>query len=209
MKGGLTAILGPCGRSRGRGRSQGNGAGAERGGEEDGGLGLRGDRTGAQGGCGDRLRADRDAVVPAHAGVTLFRITVSGRAAHGAFVRRSERFEKFLPRPRPRSRGAGTDRNRRLRHPLYERGGAPLALSIGIVQAGIWPAIVPERLVAEGRIGVALGERIEDVRRQVEEAVRRAASADPWLTQHPPTVEWVGGVCRARKPPPPTPWSRR
>lgn len=70
----------------------------------------------------------------------------------------------------------------------------PWPLSIGIVQAGIWPAIVPERLVAEGRIGVALGERIEDVRRQVEETVRRAASADPWLTQHPPTVEWVGGV---------------
>ena len=47
-------------------------------------------------------------------------------------------------------------------------------------------------------------ERIEDVRRQVEEAVRlTAASADPWLTQHPPIVEWVGGVWQGTETPAP------
>ena len=196
MKGGLTAILGAVRAIRRAGVGlKGTVQVQSVMGEEDGGLGAfaaieRGHRGDAVIVC----EPTEMAVVPAHAGVTLFRITVSGRAAHGCV--RAEgvsAFEKFLP-----VHGAlldlETERNRRLRHPLYEGMALPWPLSIGIVQAGIWPAIVPERLVAEGRIGVALGERIEDVRRQVEEAVRHAASADPWLTQHPPIVEWVGGV---------------
>jgi acetylornithine deacetylase len=30
-------------------------------------------------------------------------------------------------------------------------------------------------------------------RRAFEEAIVRAAAPDPWLTEHPPTVEWWGG----------------
>jgi acetylornithine deacetylase len=41
---------------------------------------------------------------------------------------------------------------------------------------------------------VAIGERIPDVRRQVEEAVGQVASQDPWLSEHPPSVEWIGGT---------------
>jgi len=196
MKGGLTAILGAVRAIRKAGVGlKGTVQVQSVVGEEDGGLGAfaaieRGHRGDAVIVC----EPTEMAVVPAHAGVTLFRITVSGRAAHGCV--RTEgvsAFEKFLP-VHAALVELEAERNRRLRHPLYEGMALPWPLSIGIVRAGIWPAIVPERLVAEGRIGVALGERIEDVRRQVEEAVRRAASADPWLTQHPPTVEWVGGV---------------
>lgn len=53
---------------------------------------------------------------------------------------------------------------------------------------------MPEVLVAEGRIGVAIGEPIGEARRQFEEAVREAAARDPWLSENPPTVEWIGGA---------------
>jgi len=196
MKGGLTAILGAVRAIRKAGvRLKGTVQVQSVVGEEDGGLGAF--ATLDRGHRGDAViicEPTELAVVPAHAGVTLFRITVAGRAAHGCV--RAEgvsAFEKFLP-IHAALMELEAERNRKLRHPLYEGMPLPWPLSIGIVQAGIWPAIVPERLVAEGRIGVALGERIEDVRRQVEEAVRRAAASDPWLAGHPPTVEWVGGV---------------
>lgn len=133
-------------------------------------------------------------MVPAHAGVTLFRITVTGRAAHGAVRQEGvSAFHKFLPIHEALQR-LERQRNETLRHPLFEGIELPWPLSLGIVTAGTWPAIVPETLIAEGRIGVAIGERILDVRRQVEEAVRHAADRDPWLSQHSPRIEWIGGT---------------
>lgn len=56
--------------------------------------------------------------------------------------------------------------------------------------------------MAEGRIGVGLGETIGDVRRLLEDAVARAAQDDPFLREHRPTVEWVGGVWEPSRPSP-------
>jgi acetylornithine deacetylase len=196
MKGGLTAILGAVRAIRKAGLGlKGSVQVQSVVGEEDGGLGAFAVLTRSNKGDAVIVCEPTElAIVPAHAGVTLFRITVPGRAAHGCV--RAEgvsAFEKFLP-IHAALKGLEAERNRKLRHPLYEGMALPWPLSIGIVQAGIWPAIVPERLIAEGRIGVALGERTEEVRRQVEDTVRRASAADPWLAEHPPTVEWVGGV---------------
>jgi acetylornithine deacetylase len=47
--------------------------------------------------------------------------------------------------------------------------------------------------VAEGRVGVAVGEDVAAARRVFEEAIARAAAADPWLFEHPPEVQWWGG----------------
>lgn len=196
MKGGLAAILGALGAIREAGiRLRGSLSVQSVIGEEDGGLGTFAALT--RGHRGDGVVVCEPTgldVVPAHAGVTLFRITVTGRAAHGAV--RSEgvsAFHKFLP-VHDALMALEWKRNDSLRHPLYEGNPLPWPLSIGIVTAGTWPAIVPEALAAEGRIGVAIGEQIPNVRRQVEEAVRQAADQDPWLSQHPPSVEWIGGV---------------
>ena len=61
------------------------------------------------------------------------------------------------------------------------------------MRAGDWASTVPDTLVAEGRYGVAVGEDPAAARGMFEEAVARAASADPWLAGHPPRVEWWGG----------------
>jgi acetylornithine deacetylase len=135
----------------------------------------------------------RLAVAPAHAGVMIFRIGVPGRTAHGCVREEGvSAFERFLP-IHAALKTLEADRNARLRHPLYERSALPWPISVGIVQAGTWPSIVPERLTAEGRIGVAVGERNADARAELEETVRHAATTDPWLQEHRPSVEWIGG----------------
>ena len=61
------------------------------------------------------------------------------------------------------------------------------------MHAGDWASSVPDLLVAEGRLGVALGEPVEDARPALEAAVAEACAADPWLRDHPVEVEWWGG----------------
>ena len=100
MKGGLTAALAALATIRRAGiRLRGTVTLQSVIGEEDGGLGAfaalqRGHRGDAVIVC----EPTRLAVVPAQAGVTVFRITVQGRAAHGCV--RDEgvsAFERFLP----------------------------------------------------------------------------------------------------------------
>lgn len=52
---------------------------------------------------------------------------------------------------------------------------------------------MPDRLVAEGRIAVALGESITDARADLERAIAAACATDGWLAEHPVEVEWFGG----------------
>ena len=77
--------------------------------------------------------------------------------------------------------------------PLMAEYPVAYPLSVGRVGCGDWASSVPDRLVAEGRLGVALDEDPEDARVELEEAVPYAASADPWLRDHPPAVAWTGG----------------
>jgi acetylornithine deacetylase len=77
--------------------------------------------------------------------------------------------------------------------PLLDRWGIAYPLSIGVVQAGDWASSVPDVLVADGRLGVALDESLADARRSLEAAVAEASADDPWLRDHPAEVEWWGG----------------
>ena len=66
------------------------------------------------------------------------------------------------------------------------------------MSAGDWASSVPDTLVAEGRYGVAVGEDVAAARRAFEEAIARAAAADPWLAEHPPTSS--GGAGASTRP---------
>jgi acetylornithine deacetylase len=52
---------------------------------------------------------------------------------------------------------------------------------------------VPDLLVAEGRLGVRIGEEPEAAREEFERWVAKACAADPWLREHPARVQWTGG----------------
>jgi len=131
-------------------------------------------------------------IVTANAGALSFRLTVPGRAAHGA--RRAEgvsAVEAFMPvhralRALERSRNLASD-------PRFGGLALPYALSIGRVLAGEWASTVPDRLVAEGRYGVQLGEPVTVARAAFEACVAAACDGDAWLADHPVRVEWTGG----------------
>ncbi|WP_283137602.1 ArgE/DapE family deacylase [Rhizohabitans arisaemae] len=139
-------------------------------------------------------------VVPANAGALTFRLTVTGRAAHAA--RRDagvSAVERFWPvfqalRELESARNAAPD-------PLMRRWTLPYAIEIGMVRAGDWSSTVPGELVAEGRLGVMLGESVPAARAALERAVARVCAADDWLREHPVRVEWWGGQYAAGRLP--------
>ncbi len=162
-------------------------------GEEDGGLGAFG--TLARGHTGDACiitEPTGGTLITANGGALTFRIAVPGRATHG-----STRYagisavEKYLP-----IHAALTEleaqRNARP-DPLMAEYPIAYPLSVGTVTAGDWASTVPDLLVAEGRLGVALDEDPAQARQELEDAVARVCLADPWLADHPATVTWWGG----------------
>lgn len=162
--------------------------------EEDGGMGtLAALLRGHVGDAAIVLEPTELMVAPAQAGAMNFRLTVPGRAAHGAL--RTEGvspLDRFIPIYQALQQ-METDRNAALRDPLFAEYEVPFALCIGTLRSGVWASTVAESLVCEGRVGVAPGEEMVGVRRELEAVVARVAAADPWLREHPPVVEWWGG----------------
>jgi acetylornithine deacetylase len=163
-------------------------------GEEDGGVGafatLRRGHTGEA--C---LIAEptAGAVIPANAGSLTFRLEVPGLATHGSTRSRGvSAIEKFTV-----LQSALLDleaaRNQEP-HPLLAHLDLANPLSVGTVHAGDWASTVPDRLIAEGRYGVRLGESLSDARTAFETAVGKACATDDWLRDHPATVTWPGGT---------------
>jgi len=162
-------------------------------GEEDGGLGSFAllQRGWSADACVIPEPTELD-VIPANAGALTFRLRVRGLATHAA--RRAEgvsAIDKFWPI----HRALAELERRRHEHvdPLATRWELAHPLSIGSVRGGDWASSVPDLLVAEGRLGVAIGEPVAAARAELEAAVAGACADDPWLRDHPVEVEWWGG----------------
>src|SRR3954470_7535549 len=154
-------------------------------GEEDGGLGAW--ATLRRGHGGDVCvipEPTAQAVVTANAGALTFRLEVQGHAAHGALrdqgVSAVELFALLhaglLEFENERQQDAD---------PRFTGTRFPYGLSIGRVEAGDWASSVPDRLVAEGRYGVRLGEPADAARKAFEDVVTGIGAAHPWLREHP------------------------
>lgn len=162
-------------------------------GEEDGGMGtLAAIVRGHTADGAIVLEPTAMVVAPAQAGALSFRITVRGRAAHGALrtdgIDPLERFSLIHDALRTLERR----RNERLRHPLFADYPVPYAICVGKVHAGLWASTVAESLVMEGRYGVGIGEDCDAACAELESAVAEVAGRDEWLRAHPPAVEWWG-----------------
>jgi len=162
-------------------------------GEEDGGLGTfallrRGVTADA---CVIPEPTDLD-LVPANGGALTFRLRIPGRAVHAS--RRTEgvsAIDKLVP-TLAALEALETRRNADV-HPLMRRWRLAYPLSIGTVHAGDWASTVPDLLVAEGRLGVALDESVADARAALEGAVAELCAGDGFLRENPIVVQWWGG----------------
>ncbi|MCU1589029.1 MAG: peptidase dimerization protein [Frankiales bacterium] len=162
-------------------------------GEEDGGLGTFATlRRGYRGDLAVVCEPTSTNVVTANAGALTFRLTVPGRAVH-ASVRTEgvDAIDKYLL-VHTALRELEARRNRQA-HPLMQHLSLPYPLSVGTVRAGDWASSVPDLLVAEGRLGVALGEPVAAARGELEQVVAEVCATDPWLAANPVRVEWFGG----------------
>jgi len=161
--------------------------------EEDGGLGAFGTMLrGHRGDVAVLTEPTTGRIVTACAGALTFRIEVAGKAAHGS-TRMSgvSAFDSFLGvdaaiKQLEAERNANPD-------PLFRNYEMPFGISIGKIQAGNWSSSVPESLVAEGRMGVLLGEDPADARAAFEERVAAACQKDAWLRDNPVVITWPGG----------------
>jgi len=161
--------------------------------EEDGGLGsfatmLRGHRADAA----VITEPTSGQIVVANAGALTFQLRVPGRAAHGSTrLEGRNALDAFLPvytslGELERQRNQDPD-------PLYANQRLPYPISVGVIRAGDWASTVPDLLVAQGRLGVQLGEPIQDARAALTQTVAEACQRDPWLRDHPVQVSWPGG----------------
>ena len=162
--------------------------------EEDGGQGmLAAIRAGVTGDMAIITEPTDLEIVIAHAGAITFKLTVPGRAAH-ASVRREgvsalqtlQTLIRALEADEAERNGAETD-------PLMTVHGLPYATIIGKVSGGEWASSVIDRIEAEGRYGVRLGQTWRDAWHDLRRCIDDANETDPFLRDHPATVELTGG----------------
>lgn len=163
-------------------------------GEEDGGIGalsmiLRGYKADAV----VITEPTDNNITIAQGGSLVYRITVTGRSAHGAYRNEGvSAIEKFYPIFHDLLAWE-QERNDTLSHPLYDQLPNKFPISTGVLRAGTWASTVPELLVAEGRLGFLPGEHMTDMMAQAQQRIDAVVAQDEWLREHPPLLEWHGG----------------
>ncbi len=197
MKGGVAAILGAI-------RALGDSGDLERldgelivalvPSEEDGGQGtLAAIRAGVRGDLAIITEPTDLEVVVAHAGAITFRLTVPGRGAHASQRREGVSaldklfvLSRALEADEARRNAAETD-------PLMTALGLPYPTIIGIVTGGEWASTVLDRVTADGRYGVRLGQTPTDAEAELRAVIASACAADEFLREHPANIEITGG----------------
>jgi acetylornithine deacetylase len=197
MKGGVAAILGAVRAlvaSGAAARLDGEVVVALVPGEEDGGQGtLAAIRAGATGDLAIITEPSNLDIVVAHAGAITFRLTVPGRAAHASQRREGVSALDNLFVLLRALEADETARNAAETDPLMTVLGLPYPTIVGKVAGGDWASTVLDRVIAEGRYGVRLGQSPAEAGADLRRAIDAANAADPFLRDHPATLEIVGG----------------
>jgi acetylornithine deacetylase len=171
-------------------------------GEEDGGLGAFGTlRRGHTGGACIITEPTSGTLITGAAGALTFTLEVPGAATHAATPYAGSSAIDSYVRLHMGLQSLQAERNR-IVEPLMLEYPVPYPLVIGRVQAGDWSSSVPDRLVAEGRLGLRIDEDPATARAELEDWIGVVAEGDPYLRGHPPVVTWSGGQFAGGRLPP-------
>ena len=182
-------VVGSCASKR---RAQGVVAAFERGYVTDGSIYLHP----AESGNG------LDDIKAVASGTLLFRVRITGKQpdttepSHVAFAHLGVNPIEKVGAVVAALKAMEAERAGRLRHAVLEKQmGQATRLSFGFVQAG---AEISTRIPAELELGVAMtlppGDTLDGAKADVEKGLASAAAGDPWLAEHPPTVDWLFGT---------------
>jgi len=128
-------------------------------------------------------------IVCALGGALTFKGTVRGRTAHAALrLEGISAIDRYMPIHAALHEHERVV-NARPRHPLLAGHELPYPLLVGQLRAGRWSSQVPEELTFEGRLGVPVGQSLQDARDGLERAVAAAADDDG----PPVEIVWSGG----------------
>jgi acetylornithine deacetylase len=129
---------------------------------------------------------------PKQQGSLWFRITVHGKSAHGGTryegVSAIEKVKMVLEQLQELE----LERNARVVDPLFQHISIPVPINVGKIEGGTWPSSVPDRVVIEGRMGVAPNETVEMAKQEMEHCVSVINQSDNWFQTHPVELEWFG-----------------
>jgi acetylornithine deacetylase len=163
--------------------------------EEDGGGGmLAAIRAGVTGDAAVIPEPTGLELVTAHAGAITFRLTITGKAAHASKRREGVSALEELVVLTDALAADEARRNADERRPRMVALGLPYPTIIGKVSGGEWASTVIDRIVADGRYGVRLGDTWQQAEVELRAVIAAACAADPWLRDHPAQVELVGGL---------------
>ncbi len=161
--------------------------------EEDGGQGtLAAIRAGATGDLAVIAEPSGLDIVIAHAGAITFRLTVPGRAAHASRRREGVSALDKLWVIAQALEADETRRNQAETDTIMTALGMPYPTMIGIVRGGEWASTVLDRVVADGRYGVRLGQSDAEAEAELRACVAEACANDEFLRDHPVEVEITG-----------------
>ncbi len=121
----------------------------------------------------------------AHAGALTFEGAVPGVSAHAALrLEGVSAIDRYIP-----VHQALQEHERRINanldHPLMGALKLPYAVVVGKLEAGQWSSQVPDNLRFEGRVGVRVGETVEEAKAAFETVVREACPEAK--------ISWSGG----------------
>ena len=168
-------------------------------GEEDGGTGTL--AAIRRGWTGDLViiteptsGPDGPQIVVAHGGALTYTIGITGRSAHAAKRRDGvSALDEFWTVHRALRR-LETQLNEEERNPVMAALGLPYPTTVGIVRGGVWASNVMEQLTAEIRVGVTIDESIGEAEERFDRTLREAIAGEPWLDEHPPSIERTGAA---------------
>jgi acetylornithine deacetylase len=129
------------------------------------------------------LEATQMLIHPANRGAIWFRATVEGKSVHMGRIREGvnaiEKSCEMIRRMRAYEERLVADC---AGHPLFQEYECPAQVNIGTMHAGDWPSAVAGFAVVEGGVGFLPNKRMEDVKRELHEAVMQ--TDDEWLRTH-------------------------
>jgi len=143
------------------------------------------------------------AIVPVSPGLLWFALTVPGKTTHASMRAHTIRAGGLGAAVGVNAIDKGVDMFLAIRkledewgqtkhHPLFAPGH--FTIHPGVIVAGTKGVLVPffvsEFMTIEYCVWYHPDEDPENVKREIEDHIHRAAQVDPWLREHPPVVEW-------------------
>lgn len=125
-------------------------------------------------------------------GVLWARVTVEGVAAHAESAGRAVNPVRYLPVLLTALAALEAEMTATADDLAFADVASPYNVNAGTVRAGDWPSSVPGRLELGVRVGYPRSWAPQEALARLRAAVQAAASADPWLAEHPPAVAEAG-----------------